>query len=258
MLKIGIFDSGLGGLLVLQHLQRELPEYDYVFFGDQANVPYGNKTVDELMSFAKKALTYLYKHEECKIVLLACNTTSSTIYEELKLWAQSEFEGRLVFGVVRPTVEALKDKEAVVFFGTRRTVMSHAYKNALPNVPQVYEIALPELATLIESGDETLKYISLFKELVPSEIKIGALVCTHYGIVKEDFKKIFPHISEWVLQEEIVPEYFVQYLREYPEIKDTLSREASIKIIVSADSSVFRKFLKSWFTEDLEVNIINV
>ncbi len=256
-MKIGIFDSGLGGLLVLQHLRKELPQYDYVFFGDQANVPYGNKTVDELMGYAKKALTHLYKEENCKMVLLACNTTSSTIYDDLRKWVESEFPERLLFGVVRPTVEHLKDKDSIVFFGTRRTVMSHAYKNAFPDAQNVFEIAMPELATMIENGGETLRYISLFKELIPKDIKTGALVCTHYGIVKDQFKQIFPQITEWVLQEEIIPEKFKTYFMEKSEREDNLSKGSSVKILLSADNTVFRKFVKEWFG-DLEVNVINV
>ena len=77
---------------------------------------------------------------------------------------------------------------------------------------------MPELATMIESGDDTLKYISLFKELIPNDITTGVLVCTHYGIVKDEFKQMFPQIKTWVLQEEIIPEKFKSYFKEKVEI----------------------------------------
>lgn len=245
-MKIGVFDSGLGGLLVLKHLREALPDYNYVFFGDQANVPYGNKTVEELTIFTKQALLHLYKEQNCKMVLLACNTTSSTIYDELCKWVESEFPGRLLFGIVIPTVLALEGEDNIAFFGTQRTIMSHAYRDALPG-KNVSEVAMPELATMIEAGDNTLNYISTFKDLVPKDVATGALVCTHYGIAKDDFKKAFPKITKWFLQEEIVSGRFKIYFQEKPEIEKDLSKEGTIKVLISADSAVFRKFLKEWF-----------
>ena len=85
-MKIGVFDSGLGGLLVLKNVREVIPEYDYVFFGDQAFVPYGNKTKEELYERAKIIFTYLFEKHSCKVILLACNTTSTNIYNELKEW----------------------------------------------------------------------------------------------------------------------------------------------------------------------------
>lgn len=255
-MKIGIFDSGLGGLWVLRKLREAYPAYDYAFFGDQANVPYGNKTIEELMVCTQKALKHLYQDQNCQVVMLACNTTSSTIYGDLQAWVEQEFPGRVLLDIVSPTVDFVKDKGSIVFFGTRRTVMSHAYRDALPG-SAVHEVAMPELATMIEDGDDTLKYISLFKDLIPADVSTGALVCTHYGIKLDDFKNTFTNISEWVAQEDIVPKYFESYFSQHPDLVSKLNKNGTLEVAISADSAVFRKFLNEWFGST-EPSVINV
>ena len=96
--NIGVFDSGLGGLWVLKHLKEKLPSYNYIFLGDQKNVPFGGKTPEELFEIATKALDYLYGEKNCMGVVLACNTISSTIYDRLRIWKDEKYFGRILFG----------------------------------------------------------------------------------------------------------------------------------------------------------------
>ncbi len=259
-MKIGIFDSGLGGLWVLKHVRELMPYYNYVFFGDQAHVPYGNKSVDELFKFATHALTYLYEKENCGVVLLACNTTSSTIYEDLKVWVMEHYPGRFVFGIVRPTVEYIESGsvESLALFGTNRTVESHTYSKFLITIPDVYEVPLQELASLIETGGDTASYVLGFRDSIPQSVNTGALVCTHYGIVREDFKKAFPNIKKWVYQEDLIPSYLQQYFSDHEGIEERFFRGGTVKIVVSAPNPVFKKFLHLWFMEDFEIHVVNV
>ena len=257
--SIGIFDSGLGGLWVLKHLKENLPLYDYIFLGDQANVPFGGKTPDELFDIATKALDYLYGEMNCMGVVLACNTISSTIYDRLRDWKDEKYFGRILFGIVRPTVESIDKGKPVVIFATPRTCESEIYEKFLKeNVRNYVKIPLPQLAYLIENGGDTLSYIKYFKDMIGSDIESGALLCTHYGIIREDFKKVFPQIKTWVYQEELIPKYLVDYFIEFPERESFFSHGGGLSILVSKESEIFNKFSKEWFGSKFKPETINL
>jgi glutamate racemase len=257
--SIGVFDSGLGGLWVLKHLKEELPEYNYIFLGDQANVPFGGRTPDELFLIATKALDYLYGEKNCMGVILACNTISSTIYDRLRVWKDEKYFGKILFGIVRPTVESIDKEKPVVIFATPRTCESEVYENFLKtNVKSHIKIPLPQLAYLIENGGDTLAYIKYFKDMIRSDIEKGALLCTHYGIVRNDFKKVFPGVKDWVYQEELIPKYLKEYFIEFPDREAFFSRGSELSVLVSKDNEVFDKFVKEWFGVDISVEIINL
>lgn len=259
MLNIGVFDSGVGGLWILKHLKAELPEYDYVFLGDQLNVSYGNKTPDELFLLATNALNYLYGEKNCAGVVLACNTISSTIYDKLRDWKDEKYFGRILFGIVRPTVESIGNNDTVAIFATPRTCESEVYEKFFKeNISNYMKIPMPELAFLIENGGDTSSYISSFKDKIPSNIIRGALLCTHYGIVKDDFKKVFPFIKEWIYQEDLIPKYLKDYFIEFPEREAFFSHNGNISILVTKESNVFKKFGQKWFGEGTKVELINL
>ena len=257
--NIGVFDSGLGGLWVLKHLREELSDYDYVFLGDQLNVSYGNKTTDELFLLATKALDYLYGKKNCMGVILACNTISSTIYDRLRDWKDEHYFGRILFGIVRPTVESLHNENPVAIFATTRTCESEVYEKFLKeNIKNYTKIPMPELASLIENGGDTYSYISSFKDKVGDDVTRGGLLCTHYGIVKNDFKKVFPNIKEWVCQEELIPEYLKDYFVEFPEREEFFSHNKTLSILVTKEMDTFKKFKDEWFGEDLKIELVDL
>lgn len=257
--SIGVFDSGLGGLWMLKHLRDELPQYDYIFLGDQANVPYGEKTPDELFVIATKALDYLYGEKECAGVILACNTISSTIYDRLREWKDTKYFGRILFGIVRPTVESFDKNLSVAIFATPRTCQSEVYEKFFKSHINNYKkIPLPKLAYLIENGGDTSSYISSFKDTVPDDFEVGALLCTHYGIVKDNFKKSFPNIKKWVSQESLLPEYLKNYFIEFPERKEFFTTEGKISILVTQKNDIFNNFLKDWFFENIKPEIVDL
>lgn len=246
--SIGVFDSGLGGLWVLKHLKDKLPEYNYVFLGDQANVPFGGKTPDELFAIATKALDYLYGEKNCMGVVLACNTISSTIYDRLRDWKDEKYLGRILFGIVRPTVESIDKGNPVVVFATPRTCLSEVYEKFLKeNVKNYIKIPIPQLAYLIENGGDALAYIKYFKDMIGSDIESAALLCTHYGIVRDDFKKVFPAIKSWVYQEDLIPKYLADYFVEFPEREAFFEHGKTVSIFVTKESENFNKFSQEWF-----------
>ncbi len=257
--SIGIFDSGLGGLWVLKHLKEKLPEYNYILLGDQANVPFGGKTPDELFLIATRALDYLYGERKCSGVVLACNTISSTIYDRLREWKDEKYFGKILFGIVRPTVESIDKQKPVVVFATPRTCESKVYEKFLSeNVENYIKIPLPQLAYLIENGGDTYSYIKYFKDMIGSDIVSGALLCTHYGIVRDDFKKVFPHIKTWVYQEDLIPKYLAEYFLEFPEREAFFQHESGVEICITRESPIFDKFSSDWFGSIVTPQIINL
>ncbi|MFA6393066.1 MAG: hypothetical protein WCW54_03215 [Candidatus Paceibacterota bacterium] len=257
--SVGVFDSGLGGLWVLKHLKEKLPEYNYIFLGDQANVPFGGKTPDELFNIATRALDFLYGEKKCMGVVLACNTISSTIYDKLRDWKDEKYFGRILFGIVRPTVESIDKGKPVVIFATPRTCLSEVYEKFLKeNVKNYIKIPLPQLAYLIENGGNTLSYIKYFKDMIGGDIESGALLCTHYGIVRDDFKKTYPQIKNWIYQEDLIPEYLKEYFIEFPLKEAFFEHGGKLSILVTKESEVFDKFSKEWFGKDVTIQTISL
>lgn len=190
---IGIFDSGVGGLTVLKELQRKRPHEHYIYVGDNAHCPYGEKTSNQLIEYSKYICDYFIS-QNVKLIVLACNTTSATILDDLRLL----YPEIPIVGVIDSTVDAFIDKniESVLVIATEATIQSHKYRETLLNhKPQtvIEELATPLLVPLIESGDYKkgiddvlLDYLSDYQNL--DSIILG---CTHYPIIIDQIKKVY-------------------------------------------------------------------
>jgi len=105
---------------------------------------------------------------------------------------------------------------------------------------------------LIENGGDTLAYIKYFKDMIGSDIESGALLCTHYGIVRDDFKKAFPGVKTWIYQEDLIPKYLVDYFVEFPDKEAFFEHGGEFSILVTAESDVFNEFTREWFGEKVK------
>ncbi|MCX6756501.1 MAG: hypothetical protein NTX85_04125 [Candidatus Nomurabacteria bacterium] len=255
--NIGVFDSGLGGLWILKHIRELLPEYNYVFYGDQKNVPYGNKSKNDLFVFTTTALAFLYGEQNCVVVLLACNTTSTAIYPELKEWVRENYPDRLLFGIAHPTVESISDSNGVMVFATHRTVDSHFYKESLEekNI-ETHEFVLPELASIIEKGGDVSAYLDQNREVIPAGVDSVVLGCTHYGIAVSEFKNIFPNVSNWILQEEITPPFLEKYIKENQNFNNKLALDGSLIFYITGENPIFQKYGQDWYGDDFEIKYL--
>ncbi len=230
-MRIGIFDSGLGGLTVALSIIRRLPGYDYMYLGDTKRVPYGNRSQDVIHEFTSQALDYLFAHD-CQLVILACNTASAEALRK----SQQEYLPRLqpdkkVLGVLIPTAEAAIEAVSVGPIGviaTASTVESGSYDRELkrlrPEV-QVVQKATPLLVPLVEN--DGLKYVEpilsdYLADLTDRAVGSVILGCTHYCLLKDHVRRIVgvPVIS----QDEVIPEKLADYLERHPEIEAKLGR----------------------------------
>jgi len=228
-MKIGFFDSGLGGLLILKAVAKALPDYDYEFYGDTANLPYGDKTEEQIYELTQVGIKHLFARD-CQLVIVACNTASAETLRRL----QDEFlpEGyneRRILGVIIPTVEELAslDISRVLLFATKRTVDSKKYEQELAKIKTktvLVPYATPKIVPLIESG-QLAEALSLMVSSIEVEDKIDGVIlgCTHYSLLKDQLRERFPDMK-FLAQDEIIPLRIVDYLARHPEIETKLTR----------------------------------
>ena len=252
-MKIGVFDSGLGGLVITKAFVSTLPEYDYVYYGDTANLPYGDKNAKQILSYTIDAMKFLIS-QNCEIIIIACNTATSIALRFLQQNFIPYYAPDVkVLGVVIPTVEeALTDDTTVVgVLATNATVDSHIYREELHKLKpslEVVEIAAPDLVPLIESNNFTAadlaakKYSSEFKSI--DSLILG---CTHYPLLKSSFHKYLPERVKIVSQDELMGAKLKDYLTRHFEIDICLSRNKELKFWVSKYNSHYQEVAQKLF-----------
>ncbi|MBI5405722.1 glutamate racemase [Candidatus Kaiserbacteria bacterium] len=259
-LRIGIFDSGFGGLHVLRSVVRTLPKYDYVYLGDTARAPYGDRSQRTIYAYTKQAVDFLFSRG-CGIVIIACNTASSEALRKI----QDEYGARKkVLGVLIPAAEEAVRRtknRRVGVIATRSTVASSKFVRELakldPNT-RVFQKACPLLVPLIEAGEhnscetETI----LKKYLAPLlEKKIDTLIlgCTHYGILKRKIRKIIGPDIAIVSEEGVVPEKLKRYLARHPEIEETLGTRLRTRFYTTDRTDRFEHLGSKFFGKKIRV-----
>ncbi len=261
-MKIGIFDSGLGGLIIAQAIRKMMPEYDYVYFGDTKRVPYGNKSHEAVYEFTKEAVDYLFRKENCAVIIIACNTASARALRQIQQdYLPKNFKDRKVLGVLIPAAEEASKYKKVGILATLGTVASNTFPleiNKLNKNIKIFQNPAPILVPLIEEGEHKLATFFLLKYLRPLMNKnIDALIlgCTHYPIFKKEIKKIIPKNVTLISQDEIIPKKLNEYFAKHPEITKKLSKNKSIKILVTDKTQNLEFLVKKWFGK-VKINLI--
>ena len=192
---IGIFDSGLGGLTVLKILSKELPKESFIFFGDTAHVPYGNKSKENIKIFSNAIIKFLLKHS-VKMIVVACNTVSAVALSDIQKTSNIP-----IIGVISPLKSYLKfqpQHKKIGIIGTENTINSKAYSKVIHNYNskiEIYSLACPLFVPIIEEGLENhrIAYIIAEEYLQPflnKKLDLLILGCTHYPIIKKTIKSI--------------------------------------------------------------------
>lgn len=250
-MKIGFFDSGLGGLTILKAVRNMLPEYDYVFFGDTLHVPFGDKTEEEIYEFTKEGVTRLFE-EGALLVVVACNTASAETLRRLQdTFLREEHPDKKILGVIIPTIETLDEFHAAkpLLVGTKRTVDSKKFEKELQKINSQVQLitrSAPEVAPLIEEQrtEEALSQMTKVIDPLVGEADAVVLACTHYTVLKDELRKHYdmPIIS----QDEIIPEKLQIYLKNHPEIESKLSKNGTAQIILSKDTAHYEEIKKTF------------
>ncbi|MDR3642956.1 MAG: glutamate racemase [Candidatus Doudnabacteria bacterium] len=258
--KIGIFDSGLGGLVIARAIFKLMPQYDFVYLGDTKNLPYGNRPKKEVYNFTRKAVEYLFK-QDCRLVVLACNTASALALRRIQReFLPKYYPDRRVLGVVIPTLEQADKKhssEVIGVLATEATVDSHIYKKELVKIDpraKIFEVAAPKLVTLIEQNslqkaENSLK--SYLKPLLSKNIEALILGCTHYPLLSSEIKKLAGNNVRVVSQTNFIPDKLKDYLSRHPEIRTKLSRRGKREFLITSYNKNFNAVAKRLFGKKL-------
>ncbi len=270
-MNIGIFDSGVGGLIMTRALVKHLPQYDYVYVGDTKRVPYGNRSHNEVHQFLKEGVAYLFKKKDCKLVIVACNTASARALRQIqKKYLPKYFPDRKVLGVIIPAAEETLKGKRIGILGTVATVKSKTYLVEIQKLnprAEVFQLAAPSLVTDIEKGDTKAMKESFRKYLAPLlEKKIDTLVlgCTHYPIGKTFVRKIARlggqvgkkvHV---ISQDEFIPKKTADYLKRHPEIKSELSKNHTRHIYLTKETKTVDTLAKKWFGQNIKIETVKL
>lgn len=244
---IGVFDSGYGGLTILKELESSLPNYDYLYLGDNARAPYGSRSFDTVYQYTLEAVKWLFE-QGCPLVILACNTASAKALRNIQ---QKDLPGmepyRRVLGVIRPTAEVagnLTQSQHVGILGTTGTISSHSYmleiNKFFPSV-KVTQEACPMWVPLVENNEYNKPGADYFvqqhiENLLEKDPDIDTLflACTHYPLLLDKIRKYIPDGIRVFDQGKIVADSLMDYLARHPEMKNRLSANAS-RIFATTD-----------------------
>lgn len=261
---IGIFDSGYGGLTVMKDIIRKLPRYDYIYLGDNARAPYGNRSFETVYQYTLQCVKWFFD-QGCSLVILACNTASAKALRTIQQNDLSKFApGNRVLGVIRPTTEIignLSETRSIGIMATNGTVASNSYPIEIakffPDI-KVYQEACPLWVPLIENNEHQGNGADYFvKKNLKSifekgeDIDVILLACTHYPLLSEKIKEHLPIGVKLVSQGEIVAESLVDYLSRHPEIEQACSQNWSRAFYTTDSTEDFDKHAALFYKESV-------
>lgn len=228
--KLGVFDSGLGGLTVLKDLLEELPNYNYVYLGDNARLPYGEKSPETIYNYTSEAVDFLFS-TGCNLVVLACNTASSQALRRLQQeYLPGAYPNRRILGVIRPLAEYAanhKNLNSWGVIGTKATINSQAYRHEILKLQPgatIEEVSTPLLVPLIEAGwaGKPETKMILKKYLRPLKVRgVDSLIlgCTHYPFLYREIQKIMGRKTNVLNSGKIIANSLKDYLLRHAELK---------------------------------------
>ncbi len=236
--KIGVFDSGLGGLFIAKSIRNALPAYDYIYLGDTLHLPYGRRSDQAIYDLSEKAMRYLFA-QGCDLIIMACNTASAASLRKLQQgFLAREFPDRRILGVVVPTLETAIEHSAhkIGLLATQRTVQSNVYAAELQKINPAVSlcaVAAPLLVPLIEESGE--KYLDAVLEdyLAPmksEDVQSVILGCTHYVALKDRVRAMMGNDVTIISQDDIIPAKLKDYLARHPEMESRLARDGTFAL----------------------------
>lgn len=249
---IGIFDSGVGGLTVFSEIAKLLPDYDYIYLGDNARTPYGNRSFETIYRYTLEAVEYLFD-QGCPLIILACNTASAKALKTIQVYNLPNIreDGR-VLGIIKPTVERLSEETKTNHVGilsTIGTVKSESYQMELTKLDTgitLYQEPCPMWVPLVESGEMYNEGTDYFVQKninnllnMSSEIDTILLGCTHYPLLMHSIVKFVPPHIKILTQGNIVACSLKDYLLRHAEIEINCTKNGTRTFLTTDDTVLF-------------------
>lgn len=268
---IGIFDSGYGGLTILEKIRKELPQYDYIYLGDNARTPYGTRSFDVVYKYTLECVTKLFEMG-CQLVVLACNTASAKALRTIQQHDLPLLDpNRRVLGVIRPTVEAVGEMTKTKHIGllaTSGTVQSNSYPLEIQKLHSdvvVTSEACPMWVPLIENNEHATKGADYFirknvEHLMESDSQIDTIMlgCTHYPLLEDKIKSLLSEGIQVVSQGEIVARSLVDYLHRHPEMDERCTKNGSIRYFTTESVEKFASSASIFLNEEIHAEHIDL
>lgn len=268
---IGVFDSGYGGLTILNKIREVLPEYDYIYLGDNARTPYGTRSFEIVYEFTLQAVNKLFEMG-CHLVILACNTASAKALRSIQMNDLPDIDpDRRVLGVIRPTVECIGNitqSRHIGILATAGTIKSESYPlevhKLFPDI-QVNGVACPMWVPLVENNEAQnegtdyfiRKYIDLLLQK-DEQIDTVILGCTHYPILLPKIMKYIPNNIRVIAQGEYVAESLKDYLSRHPEMDAKCTKNGDCQFYTTEAEEKFIESASTFLNQQISVKRISL
>jgi glutamate racemase len=268
---IGIFDSGYGGLTVLSAIKRVMPQYDYLYLGDNARAPYGGRSFETVYQFTREAVEWFFARG-CHLVILACNTASA---KALRTIQQRDLPlidpQRRVLGVIRPTTERIADLTStghIGVLGTEGTIQSHSYQIEICKLHPQFTVtgeACPMWVPLVENREHDKPGADYFvrqhlERLMARDPLIDTIIlgCTHYPLLLEKIRQYLPDGTKFVTQGNYVADSLRDYLLRHPEMDAKCTKGSSVSYYTTDTSDKFSQLASLFLQEEVDAKQIKL
>lgn len=268
---IGIFDSGYGGLTILHGIRQLLPQYDYVYLGDNARAPYGSRSFEVVYQFTRQAVLKLFERG-CHLIILGCNTASAKALRSIQERVLPEVApDRRVLGIIRPTVEVLGDltkSRHVGILATEGTIRSESYSLEVakfhPDI-KVSGVACPLWAAIVEANEADSPGADYFvkkriDQLMLKDPLIDTIIlgCTHYPLLMNSIVQHVPPGVRIVPQGQYVAESLKDYLERHTEIDNMCTKNGRCEYLTTESEEKFRESAQIFLHEDVSVKHVDL
>lgn len=268
---IGVFDSGYGGLTILHGIRQLLPQYDYIYLGDNARAPYGSRSFDVVYQFTRQAVLKLFSMG-CQLVILGCNTASAKALRTIQQTDLPELDSRRrVLGIIRPTAEIigkLTDSRHVGILATEGTVKSESYNMEInklwPDI-EVTGVACPLWVPIIENNEANGPGADYFVKkridhILSLDPRIDTIIlgCTHYPILIPKIKQYVPEGIRIISQGKYVAESLKDYLNRHADMDERCTKGGSARYFTTENEEKFKENARIFLPEGIEVSHLSL
>ena len=268
---IGVFDSGYGGLTILHGIRQLLPQYDYLYLGDNARAPYGPRSFDVVYQFTRQAVIKLFE-QGCNLIIIGCNTASAKALRSIQQRDLPSLDAkRRVLGIIRPTAEtigSLTTTRHVGILATEGTIKSDSYRleiqKLFPDI-QVQGMACPLWAAIVEANEADSPGADYFVKkrigaLMRTDPQIDAIVlgCTHYPLLMNSIVKHVPQGVRIVPQGEYVANSLQQYLQRHPEIDALCTKQGTVRYLTTENKDKFKENAQIFLHEQIDCQHVSL
>ncbi len=263
---IGVFDSGYGGLTILSEIRKQMPEYDYIYLGDNSRAPYGGRSFEVIYEFTKQAVLHLFG-QGCNLVILACNTASAKALRTIQQVDLPQLAPhKRVLGVIRPTAEVvgqLTSTKHIGVLGTSGTIQSGSYQMEVQKLFPDVQVQGQECllwAALVEAGYADSEGADFFvrsdiQHLLAKDDAIDTVIlgCTHYPLLQNKIRQYLPAHIQMVPQGGYVAQSLKDYLFRHPEMDSVCTKKGTVRYLTTESPERFRANSAIFLNEDVKV-----